>query len=753
MPVRPRQENLRQMDSFDVAAAFSEAMTLHRAGHVADAEIVYRRIIAAEPGHFDSLHLLGVALHQKGDHAGAVCQIDAALAVNPNSVSAYSNRGSALKALGRLDDALASYDRALAIKFDHPEILFNRGTILQELGRTDAALASFDHALAAKPNYPEALINRGTLLQSVERNDEALSSYDAALALDPNYAQAHNNRGTVLRRLDRFPDALAACDKALALKPGYAEAHFNRGHVLSEMRRFGEALACFEQAIKLRPNYAEAHHNRGNVLRELGRLEEATASFTTAILLKPGEKYLEGALLFANMHVCDWRDFDAACSHLIAAVGNAEVATSPFILMATPSTPMDQLACARIYVADKFPTPPVPVWRGERYSHDRIRIAYLSADFHDHATAYLMAGVFESHDRSRFKTTAISFGPDKGGNLRQRLMRSFDRFVDVRAHSERAIAELMRDLEIDIAVDLKGCTHGSRLGIFAQRPAPVQVSYLGFPATMGADFIDYILVDPFTVPPDQREAFAEKLVYLPDTYYPTSYHAYEAQGGARPTPSRADAGLPDEGFVFCSFNNTYKITPSVFDVWMRLLQQVDGSVLWLLEANAIAPKNLSREATRRGISADRLIFAPKVDFADHLARQRLADLFLDTFPVNAHTTATDALWAGLPLITRPGTTFVSRVAGSLLKAVGLPELVTGSLTDYETRALALARDPVRLAAAKSTLARNRDTCPLFNTERLTRHIEAAYVTMWERSQRGEAPDTFSIPPIGSGPPG
>jgi len=732
--------------------AFDQAMTLHRAGRLAEAETVYRRIIAAKPDHFDSLHLLGVVLHQKGDHGGAVRQIDAALMLNAHSAAAHSNRGSALKELKRYDEALESYDRALAIRPEHPEVLFNRGGVLQSLERVDDALASFDRALAARPDYPEALINRGTLLQSLDRNDEALANYDAALALNPNYAQAHNNRSTVLRRLDRLPKALDACDKAIALRPAYAEAHFNRGHVFYEMRRFDDALACFDRAIRLKPDYAEAYHNRGNALRELGRLDEAAASFNKAIVLKPGEKYLEGALLFAKMHVCDWRTFDEACAHLIAAVRNGEVVTSPFILMATPSTPQDQLACARIYMADKFPSPLAPVWRGERYAHERIRVAYLSADFHEHATAYLMAGVFESHDRSRFETIAVSFGPPKDSVLRRRLMRSFDRFIDVRADSDDRVAALLRELEVDIAVDLKGFSLESRIGIFARRPAPVQVTYQGFPATLGTDFIDYFMADAYMIPPERRDTFAEKIAYLPDTSFTTSYQSIETSGGPAQVPTRSQVGLPNDRFVFCSFNHTYKITPEVFDIWMRLLQQIDGSVLWLFEANAIAPNNLREEAKRRGVSPDRLIFAPKVDLADHLARQGLADLFLDTFPVNAHTTASDALWTGLPLITCSGATFVSRVAGSLLNAVGLPDLVTGSLADYEALALALARDPGRLAVARSRLARQRETSPLFDTVRLTRHVEAAYVAMWERQQRGEAPQSFSVSPIRNGAP-
>jgi predicted O-linked N-acetylglucosamine transferase (SPINDLY family) len=385
----------------------------------------------------------------------------------------------------------------------------------------------------------------------------------------------------------------------------------------------------------------------------------------------------------------------------------------------------------------------VPLWRGERYAHDRIRIAYLSADFHDHAVMHLMAGLFEQHDRSQFDVVAVSFGPDPSTDTRARLKDAFERFIDVRHLRDDEIAKLLRDLETDIAIDLKGFTDDARTGIFAFRPAPIQVNYLGYPGTMGAPYIDYIIVDPIVVPHDQRLAYAEKIVYLP--------HCYQVNDAKRliaeRTPTRSEATLPETGFVFCSFNNNYKITPTMFDVWMRLLRDIDGSVLWLFEGNAAAPVNLRREAANRGVAPERLVFAPKVPLADHLARHRLADLFLDTQPWNAHTTASDALWAGLPLLTCIGTTFAGRVAASLLEAVGLPELVTRTLSEYQTLALQLAGEPSLLAGIKQRLSDNRHVFPLFNTDRSRRHIEAAYSEMYARHRRGEAPASFAIAPL------
>jgi predicted O-linked N-acetylglucosamine transferase (SPINDLY family) len=402
-----------------------------------------------------------------------------------------------------------------------------------------------------------------------------------------------------------------------------------------------------------------------------------------------------------------------------------------------------RLQCAVTFNRDKYPAASEPLWRGERYAHDRIRVAYLSADFRQHPMAYSMAGVFDAHDRSRFKTIAISFGPDSQDPVRRRLETAFDCFRDVRTMVDRDIARLLRELEVDIAVDLMGYTNNSRPGVLAFRPAPVQVNYIGFAGTLGAEYIDYLIADRFVVPEVAQASYAEQVVYLPDTYWPTDDRVEVGEPGL----GRAESGLPEDGFVFCCFNQNYKIAPPVFEVWMNLLRQVDGSVLWLVRDNADAERNLRQQAEDRGIVPQRLVFAPRVSIEEYLARFRLADLFLDTLPFNAHTTAADALWAGLPLVTCPGSSFAARVAGSLLTAVGLPELITTSLPEYEALALSLAREPERLTGIRAKLVRNRGTFPLFDTNRFTRHIESAYRTMWERYQQGEPPAGFAVAPL------
>ncbi len=703
----------------------------------------YDQALAIRADHAEALYNRGSVLGTLKRHEEALASYDRALAIKPDYAEAVYNRGNMLHALERHEEALASYDRALATRPDHAEALNNRGAVLGALDRYEEALVSFDLALAIRPDYAEALNNRGSALHALKRDEEALDSFEQALAVKPDYFEALNNRANVLQALNRREEALASYDRALAIRPDDADALSNRGNVLRGLKRHKDALVSIEQALAIRPDFAEALYNHGTVLGLLKRYEEATAGLERALDINPDLKYLKGRILHSKMHCCLWDKFEPTAARLAHEVQAGEHTATPFEFLTVSESASDQLKCSQIWAQDRYPLSSRPVWQGEIYRHDKIRIAYLSADYHDHATAYLMAGLFELHDRKRFETIAVSFGADSRGDMRTRLKPAFGRFIDVSQKSDRGVAEMLRELEVDIAVDLKGFTGDSRTGIFALRAAPIQVNYLGYPGTMGADYIDYIIADRWVIPEEQHEYYAEKVVYLPESY--------QVNDSKRPiaehTPSRAKLGLPEKGFVFCSFNNNYKITPLVFDIWMRLLRQVEGSVLWLLEGNAAVVRNLKREAEKRGIAPERLVFATRVKLADHLARHRLADLFLDTLPCNAHTTASDALWAGLPVVTCLGATFAGRVAGSLLNAVGLPELIAHSLKEYEALALKLARDKKALAKIRSKLARNRKTCPLFDTDRFRRHIEAAYTTMWERYQRGEPPVSFAVAQI------
>ena len=723
------------------AEALRRAVGLHQAGRLEEAGQLYRQILGAQPRHFDALHLLGVIEKQKGNDAEAVRLIGAALEVDPRSPAARVNLGLALYSLGRHEEAIAGYDKAIALESGNAEAWFNRGNALRELKRREQALASYEQALRLRPDHFGALNNRGSVLHSLGRNDEALASYDRAIALHPDQALAYNNRGAALEGLARFDEALASYDKAVALEANYADAHLNRGNMLQRLGRLDEAVSCYERAAAPGPRRADALYSRGLALKKLRRFGEAQSSCAQALSADPGHADALALLFEIKGRCCDWSDRGALLEALTALCA-AGRPVAPFVLLWAVDSPELHLEAARAWARDALPELGQPAAWPAR-THPRMRIAYVSADFQTHATAHLMAGLFERHDRNRFEIHAISLRGSDGSRMRHRLEAAFDRFVDVAGRSDRQIAQLLRDLEIDIAVDLKGYTEDSRPGIFSFRPAPIAVSYLGYPGTMGSAAIDYVVADACVIPEDATRFYAERVVRLPDSY---QVNDSGRPAGGKP-PARAELGLPEDGFVFCSFNNNYKITPEVFDAWMRLLRAVDGSVLWLYAENEPAARNLAREAEARGIAPRRLVFAAHVAVDQHLSRIRRGDLFLDTLPYNAHTTTSDALWAGVPVVTCSGRSFAARVAGSLLTAAGLPELITHSLQEYEAMAMALATDRKRLGDIKAKLAANRDSCALFDTDRFRRHIEAAYTVMWERHQRGEGARDFTVRPV------
>jgi predicted O-linked N-acetylglucosamine transferase (SPINDLY family) len=726
----------------DYAEAFNNrGNVLRELKRLNEALASYDKALVLKPDYAEAFNNRGLALQELKRLDEALASYDEALAVKPDYVEALNNRGNALKELKRFDEALASYDQALALKPDYAEALNNCGLALKELKRFDEALASYDKALALKPDYAEAFINRGNALKELKRFDEALASYDKALAVKPDYVEALNNRGNALKELKRFDEALASYDKALALKPDYAEALNNRGNALHGLKRFDEALASYDKALELKPDYAEAFYNRANALLELKRLDEALASYDRAIILKPDLAEVEGLRLYTKMRLCDWSNLDNECAHLISAVKSGHLNTPPFPLLAIPLSSNDQHKYAKLWIASKCPPSEKSIWQGERYNHDRIRVAYLSADFRQHPVSSLIVGVFECHDRSRFDVTAISFGPDDNSEMRERLKASFEHFIDASTYSDSQIANLVKEREIDILIDLMGFTADSRTSIFAWRPAPIQVNYLGYPGTMGAQYIDYIIADRIMIRENQHEFYSEKIVFLPNSFQPTD----RKRRLADKIFTRAEVGLPLEGFVFCCFNTNYKITPDVYDIWMRILKQVDGSVLWLFAESPTVASRLKSEAATRRVNAERLIFAPLMSLPEHQARLRLADLFLDTLPYNAGTTASDTLWAGLPVLTHIGDTFAGRMAASILNAIHLPELITTTPEDYEVLAIDLAMHPDKLKEIKHKLDRNRLTTPLFDTKLFTKHIEAAYAIMYERHQAGLAPDHIVIP--------
>ncbi len=620
-----------------------------------------------------------------------------------------------------------------------PAALHLLGLSLAAQDRLDDALRSLSKAVALQPDYAEAHYNRGNVLRKLRRMADAIAAYDRVVSLRPDFAEAYNNRANALAQTRNFARALPDYDRAIALKPPHVDAQYNRASAFMELGRYSEALAAFDQVLALNPRHASAHNNRGIVLGDLQRHDEAAAAFARAAELQPDLPGAAGNAVFQRMLGCDWAAIPAA-GEIVDRFRRRPLAFHPFLFLAVCDRPEDNLACARAFAEAKFMPLPPPLRAATPFLHQRLRVAYLSSDFHNHATSYLLARLLETHDRSQFEVLGIEIGDVQADAMSARIRGACDRFVDVSAMGDHEAAEMLRKLQVDIAVDLKGYTKHGRPGILAFRPAPIQINYLGHPGTMGAEWIDYILADATVIPGGDERFYREAVVRLPGSYQVND----STRAIADPIGGRQALGLPDAGFVFCCFNSAYKITPAVFDIWMRLLAAVPGSVLWLFATNALAVGNLRREAAARGVAPERLVFAPSVPVAEHLARHRHADLVLDTLPYNAHTTTADALWAGVPVLTCIGTAFQGRVAASLLRAAGLPDLVTDSLGAYEAVALRYATDAAQLRAVKDKLARGRATLPLFDTDRFRRGIEGAYRTMWERYRRGEPVAAFDV---------
>lgn len=690
-------------------AKLEEAFKLHQSGQLDAAEAIYNAVLVQHPNRASVLHDLGVVHAQRGEFERAEELVRRAVEIAPEKGTYRLTLASIFADRNLLEDAVDSYERVLAITPESADVLVGYGTVLSRCGRHEAAIASFSRAFAIRPDHVGAYCNCGIVLASLGRFSEAITHYDHALSIDPTCVVALGNRGVALGDLGRDDEAMRSYDQALAIKPEYPDALNNRAVLFMKMRAFERAAQEFARLIDLMPDYSHALDNK----------------------------------LRAEMMVCNWKSYTADREVLCGQVRAGKRAVQPFAFLALSGNAEDIFVCAKTFATHAFPPSNKPLWSGERYKHDRIRVAYLSADFREHAVSYLIADLIDHHDKAKFEVSAWSFRSEKEDAMQLRLRKSFEQFYDVENLTDAQIAVRLREQEIDIVVDLMGYTQGCRTEILAHRAAPIQVNYIGYVGSMGASYIDYIIGDDVIIPVEHEANYSEKIARLPDVYQVNDSRRVIASR----TPTRAEVGLPETGFVFCCFNNSYKITPDVFEVWMRLLKHIEGSVLWLVEGSATVSRNLWSEAEARGVRADRLVFAQYVSPPEYLARYRLADLFLDTLPYNAGTTASDALWVGLPVLTCMGSAFQGRMASSLLRALGLPELITRNYADYEAMAIQLATTPALLGELKARLDRNKNTHPLFDVARFTRHIESAYTTMYERYQHGEPPKSFSVKPL------
>jgi len=640
---------------------------------------------------------------------------------------------------GDLEEAASNYQRVLSIMPFQFEALFYSGLLEVQRGNRGQAVRYFREASRIKPSDASVHRNLAIALMEEEELESAVEHAQQAVYLAPNSAESLNSLAVVLLALHRFDEAVSAADRALAVMPSHVEALNNRGNALMALRRDGEALACYEKALQLQPKSEDLLHNCGNALMELKRYPEAADIYNELLKLNPEYPFLQGELLYARMLGCDWRDFEKISKAISDGLRNSQRVAEPFGYQAASESEADLKKCSEIYAGVNYPPLPTLI-NGEKNHNPKIRIGYLCGEFREHATSILMAELFELHDRESFKVYAFDNGWDDKSDYRRRVVGAFEELVPISNMNDAEAANHVRSRGIDILVNLNGYFGNCRQGIFSRRPAPVQVNYLGFPATLGTEYIDYLVADNIVIPAASCNLYSEQIVYLPNSYQANDSKRKIAPG----SQTRREAGLPERGFVFCCFNNNYKILPAIFDIWMRLLKKIEGSALWLIEDNIYAAQNLRAEAAKRGVDPSRLVFANRLRHDEHLARHRLADLFLDTLPYYAHTTASDALWVGLPIVSCRGATFPGRVGASLLSAVGLEELIAESLEEYERIAEKLARSPELLERYKLTLDRNRTTCPLFDCRRHTRYLEAAYVEMMRRYEQNEIPRSFSI---------
>ncbi len=716
----------------------AQALRSLQSGDLPGAERLLKRVLLQHPAHGDALHLMGVVKAMSGAHREAVALYRKALRTSENNVELRTNLALALAELGEFDAALREAEAVAARKPDSADIHCLHGNLLKELGRNAEALTSYERAVALDSASVQAWCNRGVVLTELAKLDEALASYGRALAIDSNSAEVWSNRGNTLSEMKRYSAALASYERALAIDPQHADAWANRGVALDHLRRYEEALASYDRALAADAHNARAWANRGSALNDLKRHAEAARSYEHALRIAPEYEFAKGELLYSKMLACEWAGLDALLADIESDIARGARSAEPFSYQALCNSEASLRRCAEIYSQAYFP----PQRHLQRPPHrqGKLRLGYVSGEFRHQATAILIAQLFELHDKSQFEIYAFDNGWDDGSHLRRRMQAAFDAMLDISGLTDAQAAAAVIQHGIDILINLNGFFGLHRQGVFSSRPAPVQVNYLGWPGTLGVDYMDYIIADRFVIPRGHEAHYAEKVVRLPDSY--------QVNDGQRKTadlcPMRIELGLPERGFVFCCFNNNYKITPAMFALWMRVLARVPNSVLWLIEDTSAASGNLKSEAQKHGIDPQRLVFAPRVDLEQHLARHRQADLFLDTVPYNAHTTGSDALWAGLPVLTCTGTTFPGRVATSLLHAAELPELAASNVKEYERLAIQLATEPDTLAALRRRLESRRSQCALFDAARFARHIEAAYWCMWQRVEQGLAPDHIEI---------
>jgi len=720
----------------------SKSIEYLRNSNLDSAELFLRQALRLQSNNPDVLRLLGVIMAHRSEFSSALNYLNSSLKIFPKNPLTLSSLGNVFLALKDYEKALDAYDKSIKIDPKNAEVWSNKGNLLCELKQYEDALISHEKAVSLNPRYAEGISNRGNIFFELKRYDEAITNYDEALSLKPDYADGWFNRGNVFLELKKYEEAIASYEKALTLKPNHAVGWSDKGNALRELGYYHEADAHYDKALSLQPDYAEGWFNKGNTLWELKSFDESICHYERALQIKPDMEWAQGYLLNVKMEIASWENYLESLDNAFSQIRLGKKIAQPFGFLSLSNDALLHKQTAKIYSLDKYP-PNVSLGEiPKRKKAKKIRVGYFSPDFRTHVVAFLTANFFEIHNKDQFEIYAFSLqSAEHGDQMRLRLKNAFDFFIDADKKSDLEIAKLARDLEIDVAVDMGGYTQWSRPGIFACRAAPIQINWFGYAGTLGSNYHDYIVADKIVIPESSQDFYTEKVAYLPDTYMVDDPKRISSDR----VFTKQEYNLPDNAFIFCSFNSSYKFNPIVLDSWSRILLRVDVGVLWIPENNEQFRLNIRSEFEKRGIASSRLIFAQRVEsMSDHLARYRLADLFLDTFPYSSHSTALDSLKAGVPLISCLGSSFASRVSSSLLNAIGLPELITTSLEEYEELAIKLATNPEILRAIKQKLESNRLTHPLFDSKLFTRNLESLYTKMYERYHDNLKSDSISL---------
>ncbi len=676
---------------------YKKALICFQNGKINEAEEICFKLVKKNTKNINFLLLLGVIYFKKKKILKSIEIFNKIIKQNPHNYQAFFNLGNVFLSVKEFNKSLECYNKAILINPEYKKAYNNRGNVMRELGMLNQAVKNYDKAIAIESNNPDSYVNRGTIFYELRNFSKASKDYIKAIHLKKNYAEAYFSLANVFNETGASKDAIENYKKAIKINPNYAEAYNNLGNLYNKLKKYNEAIICFEKAIRINPNF----------------------------------NFLYGNLIQTKCIICDWKYFKKDIKNLEKNIEIKKKTAPPFLTLSLFDSPQIQKNASIIWCEDKF-FKSKNIYFENKKINKKVRIGYYSADFGEHAMSYLLANLFELHDKSKFEIIAFSFVNHSESKIGKRVSNSFNKFFDVSLKSDEEIVELSKNLNIEIAVDLMGFTKKNRFSIFHKRCSPIQVNYLGYPGTLGNANIDYIIADKIIIPKKNEKFYSEKIVYLPNTYQVND----SKKQISKKFLSKKEFGLPENSFIFCCFNQNYKINPKIFNIWMDLLLEVKNSTLWLIEDNEISIKNLKKEAEKKMVNQNRIIFAKRLPNEKHLARHKLADLFIDTFPYTAHTTGSDALWSGLPLVTLKGETFASRVASSLLNAVNLPELVTTSYEEYKELAIKLSLNPKILQTFKKKLEINISKKPLFNTKLFVKNIESAFIQMHDRYYKG-----------------